>query len=287
MPEGLRPAWAALPPEVLARMGHQLLQQTSLRSRPTQAVHFASVCRAFRAATLVPQFWSDEQPWELNWRLDPICSNGLVLAWAPHFHSANINWGPLDATTEPEAWPDCWLEPAPDGPRRTVIITASPAQGPEPDDHTLAKCLVMLQRMGPITTLILNSSALTQTQVKLLASLQVHNLVMTCWSCFRLSALPATQGSTKVTLAETQVAPNALIHPIRLSWQAMTASRESEFRFVGRCVVEGYSAGPLRGSSVTVCNLTADDVFVSGLPWEAMRANLDGWETQHYGFIKR
>ena len=194
-----------------------------------------------------------------------------------------------------------FVQPKPAMPRgleawRLVSINVDSAE-------VLTSCLAVVPSMGPISRLVLHVEALTPAQVQLLAGLeQVTELWLRCSSGFCLDALPATS-STDVQFQPAEVFERQMVllesgafgrgevlqdlltsssladlPPLTISWQAMVASRASEFTFQGPVIVTGYIAQPFPAVHVKVCHEPGTDVLVTGLPWEDMRAACDGWQ---------
>ena len=119
------PDWTALSPDLLMRIGQLVVQQAAWGApKMVQAVRFASVCQAFRAASLAAGFWSSTPQLELHWTLSGAVASSLVRAWATSFQVVKLD-GAEDKLRVP--WladpPPIWLG-LPEGPceHRRVCI---------------------------------------------------------------------------------------------------------------------------------------------------------------------
>ena len=295
----MKPELTALPPELLLRIAQLTVEQAEWGApKMVQAVRFASVCWAFRAAAVSPDFWPLAPQLELHWSPAGAFSSSLVRQWAPCFWAVYLH-----GTT---AWvgvkykPVALLQRASTGQRLLCIDVTSSEQRPCPAlnpgvAQVLTSCLIMAGHLGPvITDLRIRCDRLSPADVQLLAGLRPADLHLEFWSGCSITELPATRRTSVQFWArdiaavrsfgpmdENRDAWHACLEglnyepptPLYISWAAMTAARASSFLFSGPTRVTDFSEEPLQAVSVEVH--TND--FVEGLPWADMTAGRAGW----------
>lgn len=271
------PDWAALPPELLTRIGRFALQQAGGENQLTQAARFASVCKAFRAATCAQDCWLPDL--ELLWCVwgTPISAGCLLARWAPFFQGMWLDG--LEGSSYLPAQPK--LLPRADARGRSIFVTVREPQQ-QGNVRVLTDCLTLAHHFGASAASRIHCHGMGPGDLQLLAGLRTKSLQLYCSSGLTLDALPADDRilvSIRIRAAKSELAA-----PMRVSWAVMTAASSSSFQiFEGVLVVSGYSPEPQPAAYVEVCISNADDAAsVQGLPLADMRAGVDGWRSSQW-----